>query len=602
MSNSKIVTKSVAFVAILLFFSTMILPNTVHAVDPSGPETYHCSVFAPFTVDYFVVEKMESGSLSGIAIGTGEITFDGDKVSGYASGTFLGYDQWSGWGTGTISGNSINGYYGGSASLDLGGGSILSIGVPKTAGVADFSTSQSNDNTIAGRISFVGTASGTQSVEGYTIMYSATVNVQVTYYPAVPVILVYGYRDNAESWNVMSNLLTNDGYPVNIFEYDTTQTAKDSATPLAEFIMGVCDPNSDGIPEILEVDVIAHSFGGLVSRYCIEKLGMGIVVRNLIMLGTPNHGSPLADYVTGALDDQPDSARMNGVVRTLVSIGDIFAQLSSMGSTWDLRTESFNSFLSQLNSDYNQNADSIKTKYFAVAGTGHFSNWPLYYTSTILVGHDDGAVQVDSVRLGDTPLYCVSLNHFSLMNNAAVYNSIIQGILDGSPLDTSFFPVPSEPDSADNVPLPFSLTYEEGRRIYVGEKIEGMFGIMGKLIFDLFSVHCDYRVTLVSPSGLEITPENYNEVIGASYNFGEHNWHYEIERPEAGQWQYRIEALEVPEGGTDITILTMDIPNPPEMQVPESPLGTIMALAIPLIASMGYFTVKKRRKICSSSS
>jgi hypothetical protein len=64
MSNSKIVTKSVAFVAILLFFSTMILPNTVHAVDPSGPETYHCSVFAPFTVDYFVVEKMESGSLN----------------------------------------------------------------------------------------------------------------------------------------------------------------------------------------------------------------------------------------------------------------------------------------------------------------------------------------------------------------------------------------------------------------------------------------------------------------------------------------------------------------------------------------------------------
>jgi hypothetical protein len=53
-----------------------------------------------------------------------------------------------------------------------------------------------------------------------------------------------------------------------------------------------------------KLDIVAHSMGGLVSRWFIEQLGGNQVVRRLVMLGTPNHGSPwpnVVDWATTAL-------------------------------------------------------------------------------------------------------------------------------------------------------------------------------------------------------------------------------------------------------------------------------------------------------------
>lgn len=52
------------------------------------------------------------------------------------------------------------------------------------------------------------------------------------------------------------------------------------------------------------LDIIAHSMGGLVSRWFIEREGGDRVVRRLVMLGTPNGGSPwpnVVDWATTAL-------------------------------------------------------------------------------------------------------------------------------------------------------------------------------------------------------------------------------------------------------------------------------------------------------------
>ncbi len=53
-----------------------------------------------------------------------------------------------------------------------------------------------------------------------------------------------------------------------------------------------------------QLDVIAHSMGGLVSRWFIEHAGGNQLVRRLVMLGTPNGGSPwpgVVDWATTAL-------------------------------------------------------------------------------------------------------------------------------------------------------------------------------------------------------------------------------------------------------------------------------------------------------------
>jgi triacylglycerol lipase len=43
------------------------------------------------------------------------------------------------------------------------------------------------------------------------------------------------------------------------------------------------------------IDLIAHSLGGLDARYALTHLGLASRVRSLVTVGTPHHGTPLAD-------------------------------------------------------------------------------------------------------------------------------------------------------------------------------------------------------------------------------------------------------------------------------------------------------------------
>lgn len=47
-----------------------------------------------------------------------------------------------------------------------------------------------------------------------------------------------------------------------------------------------------------KVNLIAHSLGGLDARYAISKLGLATKVASLITIGTPHHGTPVADFGT----------------------------------------------------------------------------------------------------------------------------------------------------------------------------------------------------------------------------------------------------------------------------------------------------------------
>jgi len=57
------------------------------------------------------------------------------------------------------------------------------------------------------------------------------------------------------------------------------------------------------------VNIVAHSMGGLDARYAIARLGMAARVASLTTIGTPHHGTPLADLgsslIAGALGGVP---------------------------------------------------------------------------------------------------------------------------------------------------------------------------------------------------------------------------------------------------------------------------------------------------------
>src|SRR4029077_14753775 len=74
------------------------------------------------------------------------------------------------------------------------------------------------------------------------------------------------------------------------------ETARDLKLRLAEAGLG------EGCAQ--KVYVVAHSMGGLVARWFIEREGGDKVVRHLVMLGTPNGGSPwphIVDWATALI-------------------------------------------------------------------------------------------------------------------------------------------------------------------------------------------------------------------------------------------------------------------------------------------------------------
>lgn len=85
------------------------------------------------------------------------------------------------------------------------------------------------------------------------------------------------------------------------FDYENLNTTIEDNGRLLEKLLRACGlvPGNGRV-----LDVVAHSMGGLVARWFIEKEGGNKVVRRLVMLGTPNGGSPwpkVVDWATMAI-------------------------------------------------------------------------------------------------------------------------------------------------------------------------------------------------------------------------------------------------------------------------------------------------------------
>lgn len=129
-----------------------------------------------------------------------------------------------------------------------------------------------------------------------------------------PVILVHGLWSDANTWNSYSGFLQNvrsdwfsyavgDGQANGIMntglfwdQYAPTNSIHQNALELHSYIQGIRE-----LKNAWQVDIVAHSMGGLISRYYIQKF-MPFTERpsvsKLIMMGTPNGGSQCADWIT----------------------------------------------------------------------------------------------------------------------------------------------------------------------------------------------------------------------------------------------------------------------------------------------------------------
>lgn len=111
-----------------------------------------------------------------------------------------------------------------------------------------------------------------------------------------PIVLVHGigFKDNRffRAFGRIEKKLKSQGYKVFTAKIDGFGTIESNAEQLKNYIVRLSEKKG-----VEKVNLIAHSKGGLDSKYLIENLGGEKLVASLTTLCTPHKGSPIATLI-----------------------------------------------------------------------------------------------------------------------------------------------------------------------------------------------------------------------------------------------------------------------------------------------------------------
>lgn len=122
-----------------------------------------------------------------------------------------------------------------------------------------------------------------------------------------PIIFVHGWHSGGAVWNGMLGYAETQGYRSNeLHVYDYSGKTKpgehnpgigEIAGDLSRRVDEIARTSPDG-----KVDIVAHSMGGLVARAYIKMLGGVDKVQHFVSMGSPHHGTIVADVGVGGSD------------------------------------------------------------------------------------------------------------------------------------------------------------------------------------------------------------------------------------------------------------------------------------------------------------
>jgi hypothetical protein len=327
-----------------------------------------------------------------------------------------------------------------------------------------------------------------------------------------------------------------------------------------------------------KVDVVAHSMGGLITRTFIKEYGGGQHLRKLVMLGTPNQGSPIVQS-TLALS----FAIFKGDSHSLLSVPKAFEQMDPLKD-----------FTKNLNLGY----DDSGVTHYLIAGSnpglltfldntgsndgavpiGNMrleDRWDCYQyleTSHVSFGpyigyYDDSEVISDTLRiLNDQPVFqipCVNEGQsFYLDEKMELVNKIVTTIKQSDVFDFIFdvtFPsgdlVAVEPDTLldgyqfDTAPL---LLHKAKDALITEQSNVLDWNALGK--FETVWEGSTTELMLTSPSGEVINyayAEQNDEVL---VSVSEVTNAYFIRNIEEGEWTATVVGVDIPEGGEQLEV------------------------------------------------
>lgn len=169
----------------------------------------------------------------------------------------------------------------------------------------------------------------------------------------LPVLLVHGYVEDAAVWKKWEDMLRKDGIQFFTVTFkdsdDKCGSAKQHAIELEKMVQDIKEQSG-----AQKINIVGHSKGGLDARVFLDITDTKDVA-NLIMIGTPNAGSPVAE-----------------------------TNYACAPAVYDLR----------LGANATKAVINPNTKYYTIAG-----NWmPLTQGNLMIPGNDDGLVTVESVE------------------------------------------------------------------------------------------------------------------------------------------------------------------------------------------------------------
>ncbi len=156
-----------------------------------------------------------------------------------------------------------------------------------------------------------------------------------------PILMVHGvfFRDQRffNYWGRIPATLKRNGASVYYGEQRSAATVAECGKELQQRIEAILQETGSE-----KVNIIAHSKGGLDSRYCISALGMGEKVASLTTVNTPHRGCAFADYLLKKAPVQLRRRIANSYNTALAHLGEKDADF--LGAVSDLTVERCTAF------------------------------------------------------------------------------------------------------------------------------------------------------------------------------------------------------------------------------------------------------------------
>lgn len=212
-----------------------------------------------------------------------------------------------------------------------------------------------------------------------------------------PIVMVHGifFRDwmFINYWGRISKELTRNGAEIYYGKQQSSNSVCKSAEELKENILKII--NDTGCEK---VNIIAHSKGGLDSRYAISRLGMSKYVASLTTINTPHRGCKYVDFLLDKIPDGFKNFIAQKYNKTFIKLGDRNPDfLSGVTDLTAKKCAEFNRNVPDIDGVLYQSVTSKMKNIFS-------AGFPLnigYIFAKIFDGENDGLVAVSSAKWGN---------------------------------------------------------------------------------------------------------------------------------------------------------------------------------------------------------